>query len=153
MSSRSPKCSKRMTVGRAPTARQRREHEGENPFGLQSVVRSVCCIAWERRRRTRQVDQEQRPLPLVESSADSCPVGDHLSNGSIEVSVRELKSQRRAVRTQLETRLGIVLATDDPFLLGFRHSQDTSSHVIDELRTARQDLLGTGGSQMLSSGL
>ena len=57
-------------------------------------------------------DAAARALPIVES----CPVGDHQSNCSIDVSVGEFRRQRRAIRMQLENRLGIVLANDDPVL-------------------------------------
>ena len=49
-------------------------------------------------------DAAARSLPLVESILESCPVGDHRSNGSIEASVRELKGQTRAVRMRLEKK-------------------------------------------------
>ena len=61
-------------------------------------------------------DAVTRSLPFVESIPEWCLVGDYQSNGSIEVSVRELKRQLRAVRMQLEKRLGIELANDDPIL-------------------------------------
>ena len=57
-------------------------------------------------------DAAARALPFVEA----CPVGDHQSHGSIEVSVGELKRQMRAIRMQLERRLDIMLANDDPIL-------------------------------------
>ena len=40
-------------------------------------------------------DAAARSLPFVESVFESCPVGDH--HGSIEVSVRKLQRQMRAV--------------------------------------------------------
>ena len=57
-------------------------------------------------------DAAARALPFVEA----CPVGDHQSHGSIQVSVGELKTQMRAIRMQLERRLDIVLANDAPIL-------------------------------------
>ena len=38
----------------------------------------------------------------VEAKLRECPVGDHQANGSIEVGVRELKRQTRAIRYQLD---------------------------------------------------
>ena len=52
----------------------------------------------------------------VESISRETPVGDHQANGSIESAVRQLKSQMRALRLALESRLGKVLAEDDPVL-------------------------------------
>ena len=44
------------------------------------------------------------------------PEGDHQANGSIEVGVRELKRQMRAIRYQLEINLGQALSDHDPVL-------------------------------------
>ena len=55
-------------------------------------------------------------LKGVEAISRSSPVGDHQSNGSIEVAVRELKRQMRALRYALEARLGKGLRDDDPVL-------------------------------------
>ena len=41
------------------------------------------------------IDAAARSLPFVESVVESCPVGDH--HGSMEVSVRKLQRQMRAV--------------------------------------------------------
>ena len=52
----------------------------------------------------------------VEAIPRCAPVEDHRANGDIECAVRELKRQMRAIRLQLETRLGQALAGDDPIL-------------------------------------
>ena len=57
-----------------------------------------------------------RACPGVEAVPQSCPVGDHAANGSIEVGVRELKRQMRALRLALEQRLGRSLSSRDPML-------------------------------------
>lgn len=55
-------------------------------------------------------------LKGVEAVSRSSPVGDHQSNGAIEVGVRELKRQMRALRYALEAHLGRTLPDDDPVL-------------------------------------
>ena len=55
-------------------------------------------------------------VPGVEAKPRECPVGDHQANGSIEVGVRELKRQMRAIRYQLELNLGMQLDEKDPVL-------------------------------------
>ena len=57
-----------------------------------------------------------RMVPGVEAKPRECPVGDHQANGSIEVGVRELKRQMRAIRYQLELNLGMQLDEKDPVL-------------------------------------
>ena len=46
----------------------------------------------------------------------SCPVGDHAANGVIEVGVRELKRQMRAIRFSLESKLGSSIPDDHAIL-------------------------------------
>ena len=46
----------------------------------------------------------------------SCPVGDHAANGVIEVGVRELKRQMRAIRFSLESKLGSSIPNDHAIL-------------------------------------
>lgn len=55
-------------------------------------------------------------IPEVEAIPKECPVGDHQKNGDIESGVRELKRQMRAIRMNLENRLGKELSEDDPLL-------------------------------------
>ena len=62
-------------------------------------------------------EESARRVDGVEAIPRECPVGDHQKNGDIEVAVRELKRQMRAVRMSLEQRLGRVLAEDDPLLM------------------------------------
>ena len=57
-----------------------------------------------------------RMVPGVEAKPREVPVGDHQANGSIEVGVRELKRQMRAIRYQLESNLGQTLSDHDPAL-------------------------------------
>ena len=57
-----------------------------------------------------------RMVPEVEAVPRECPVGDHQANGSIEVGVRDLKRQMRAIRYQLELNLGFELEDSDPVL-------------------------------------
>lgn len=52
-------------------------------------------------------------LKNVEVIHKSCPVGDHASNGSIEVAVRELKRQMRSLRLSLERKLNYKLKDDN----------------------------------------
>ena len=74
-------------------------------------------------------DVAARALPIVEA----CPVGDHQSNGSIDVSVGELKRERRAIRMQLEKGLILCWRMMILFLLEFRHAQATRLRVINEV--------------------
>ena len=53
----------------------------------------------------------------VEAVPRECPVGDHQANGDIEVGVRELKRQMRAIRLSLEGKLGMKLNDNDPILM------------------------------------
>ena len=46
-------------------------------------------------------DAAARSLPVVESIPASCPVGDRRAEGSIEVSLRELNRETRAVQLAL----------------------------------------------------
>ena len=62
------------------------------------------------------MDAAARSVPLVEAIHESCPVEDHAPNGWIEVTVRELKRQMRAVRLSLEKKLFIMPACDGPVL-------------------------------------
>ena len=74
---------RKVTVGRAPTERQRREHEGEN----HSMNREWCevCVAargtgaqHQNRRRKRQVDQEPRgPIIFSDSTFHEHKSGVH----------------------------------------------------------------------------
>ena len=52
----------------------------------------------------------------VEAQPKECPVGDHQANGDIEVGIREIKRQMRALRLALERKLGDVLDDRDPLL-------------------------------------
>ena len=60
--------------------------------------------------------------------------GDHQSNGEIEVAVRELKRQIRALKSLTETKLGIQLKDDDPMLMWLpRHA----AFLISRLRLGK----------------
>ena len=61
-------------------------------------------------------DAAAKALGGVESNSQESPVGDHQANGDIESTVRSLKSQMRATRFALESRLGRQLAHDAPIL-------------------------------------
>ncbi|CAK9063829.1 Uncharacterized protein SCF082_LOCUS32984 [Durusdinium trenchii] len=53
-------------------------------------------------------------LPDIEIVNKNSPVGDHQANGSIEVAIRELKRQMRALRLSLERKLNMSLPNDHP---------------------------------------
>ena len=59
-------------------------------------------------------DAAARSILDVEHVPKEVPVGDHAQNGEIEVAVRELKRQMRAIRLALESRLGRRLEPKDP---------------------------------------
>ena len=52
----------------------------------------------------------------MQSIPESCSVGDHQANTLREVSLREAKSQMRALQRQLDRGLGFALASDDALL-------------------------------------
>ena len=62
-----------------------------------------------------------RMVPGVEAKPREVPVGDHQANGSIEVGVRELKRQMRAIRYQLKCNLGQALSDSDPISAWIPH--------------------------------
>ena len=43
-------------------------------------------------------DAATQSLPFVDSLLESCPVSDHHANGSMEVCLRDLKGEMRAIR-------------------------------------------------------
>ncbi|CAK9027043.1 Reverse transcriptase Ty1/copia-type domain-containing protein, partial [Durusdinium trenchii] len=53
-------------------------------------------------------------LPDIEIVNKNSPVGDHQANGSIEVAIRKLKRQMRALRLSLERKLNMSLPNDHP---------------------------------------
>ena len=53
-------------------------------------------------------------VPGVEAKPREAPVGDHQANGSIEVGVRELKRQMRAIRYPFELNSRQPLSDHDP---------------------------------------
>ena len=77
-----------------------------------------------------------RMVPGVEAKPREVPVGDHQANGFIEVGVRELKRQMRAIRYQLEINLGQALSDHDPVLAWIPQSV---GDVIHEGRRHRKD--------------
>lgn len=82
-------------------------------------------------------------MPEVEVVDKSSPVGDHQANGAIEVAVRELKRQMRALRMSLEYKLGRSLDNGHP-LVGFRALQQrqsmSSERTAPERRPTRRSL-------------
>ena len=58
-----------------------------------------------------------RRVDGVEAIPRESPQGDHQKSGDIESGVRELKRQMRAIRMNLESRVGKPLAEDDPLLM------------------------------------
>ena len=61
-------------------------------------------------------DSVSHRLPGCEVLPRSCPVGDHAANGVIEVAVRELKRQMRAIRMSFESKIGQVVPNDHVLL-------------------------------------
>ena len=59
-----------------------------------------------------------KPLAFLVLIPESCPVVDRGAEGSIEMSVRQLKRQMRAVQLTLEKTIGMTLATWIPTFSG-----------------------------------
>ena len=78
--------------------------KGVPEFGVKFSARQE--IHQLQRQRAINIGTQRCRLPCVESTLESCPVGDLQPNGSIEASVREMKRQMRAVRnaTREQTR-------------------------------------------------
>ncbi len=98
--------------------------KGITDHGVKSYARFILQSGLQRC--TSQSDNEPSILALksaaaascpgVEMVPRSCPVGDHQANGDVEVSVREIKRQMRAVRYELERKLGKQLDERDVIL-------------------------------------
>eukprot|EP00435_Cladocopium_sp_Y103_P033123 s170_g8.t1 len=72
----------------------------------------------------------------VEVIQRNSPVGDHQANGMIEVSVRELKRQMRALRMSLESKLKMTLDNNHPLVAWI------SSFAAEALNVFRKDASG-----------
>ena len=75
-------------------------------------------------------------MPEVEVVDKSSPVGDHQANGAIEVAVRELKRQTRALRMSLEHKLGRSLDNGHPLVAW------VSSFAAEAINVFRKDSSG-----------
>ena len=84
-------------------------------------------------------------LPGVEVVEKTCPEGDSAANGLAEVAVREVKCQVRAVRSQLEERLGQRLDVKDPLYSWIpRHSANCINRyrVLNDGKTSERRRTG-----------
>ena len=75
-------------------------------------------------------------LPDVEIIQKNSPVGDHQANGMIEVSIRELKRQMRALRMSLESKLKKTLDNNHPLVAWM------ASFAAEALNVFRKDASG-----------
>ena len=84
-------------------------------------------------------------LPGVEVVPKTSSEGDHSANGLAEIGVREIKSQVRVIRSQLEGSLKAQLKEDEPILAWIpRHAANCINRyrILDDGRTPEQRRTG-----------